>query len=115
MTALSFWPIKRKEVTVSDCLVTVFTMYCHLDKPLWHKALRDFKTFTLLSPDYHVLSPKSLKGGVICRNFKQFDAPGGRQNFPSCVRDLRALASTQKNANSNGGICPVEQIEINSI
>jgi hypothetical protein len=77
MTALSFWPIKRKEVTVSDCLVTVFTMYCHLDKPLWHKALRDFKTFTLLSPDYHVLSPKSLKGGVICRNFKQFDAPGG--------------------------------------
>nr|DAG54503.1 MAG TPA: hypothetical protein [Bacteriophage sp.]DAH34363.1 MAG TPA: hypothetical protein [Caudoviricetes sp.] len=48
-----------------------------LRNPLWHKALRDFKTFTLLSPDYHVLSPKSLKGGVICRNFKQFDAPGG--------------------------------------
>lgn len=46
-------------------------------KALVHKALRDSKTFTLLSPDYHVLSPKSLKGGVICRNFKQFDAPGG--------------------------------------
>ena len=36
-------------------------------KALVHKVLRDFKTFTLLSPDYHVLSPKSLKGGVICR------------------------------------------------
>ncbi len=46
-------------------------------KALVHKALRDFKTFTLLSPDCHVLSPKSLKGGVICRNFKQFDTPGG--------------------------------------
>ncbi len=115
MTTPSFWPIKRNEVTVGDSLVTVLTQYCHLDKTLWHKALRDFKTFTLLSPDYHVLSPKSLKGGVICRKFKQFDAPGWRQNLPSCVRDLRALASTQKNANSNGGICPAEQIEINSI